>query len=347
MTQAPLLSVLLLSCSTSPQGNPKITASLVEAPGPKLVCEGTAEMPNGIVLNIEIFFEKQPEKITHQQVRVKDGAWSAPFLLFKGRERNLPGRYRVRVHYHPAFQPRPLENVDAYFVEATSQIGTAEEIETAHKAVRERLVADLKAFKALADEIQAAFEAAKGKPEPADWKKRVEGWKKACAEIEDRAALDPDYKALNFGRVTQTGTEYLREKVRALVEFGGAGREADLRLGKEQLEGMIRSIIIEIAPEGSTTADRRQLIGQARGALTSALEAEGPAFAACKRAFIEAVFRLSLKAEGLAREILQQVNEDGVVYFDTADADREKAKPLYPALDKKLTDALNALTKTE
>ena len=141
--------------------------------------------------------------------------------------------------------------------------------------------------------------------------------------------------------------EYLREKIRGMVEHGGAGRASDFQLGREQLDGMIRAIIIEIAPAGSTTADRRELIGQARGALTAALEAEGPAFAATRRAFTEAVFRLNLKASGLAQEILRQIAEDGVVYFDTADANRDSAKPLAAPLDKKLDDALRELTKTE
>ena len=350
MTQAPLLSVLLLlSCASKAAvaDNPKITATLSEAPGPKIVCEGTAEVPDGIVLNVELFISSQPDKLDHRQVRVKDGAFAAPFEPFKRRERNLPGQYRVKVHYHEAFQVRPLPDVGAFFVEASATFGTAAEIAAAHKGVRDRLTADLNGFKAVADDVVAAFDAAQGKPDPKEWTKRVEGWKKSCTDIEDRAAVDPDYKALGFGRITQTSTEYLREKVRGIVEHAGAGRTADVRLSREQLEGMIRSIIIEIAPAGSTTADRRHLIGQARGALTAALESEGPAFAACKRAFTEAVFRLNLKASGLAQEILRQIAEDGVVYFDTADADREKAKPLIAPLDRKLEDALRELTKTE
>ena len=253
----------------------------------------------------------------------------------------------MKVHYHGAFQPKPLEDVDPFFVETKARFGAPAEIEAAHKAVRDRLIAELNGFKAVADDVQAALDAAKGKPEEKDWRKRVDGWRRVVKEIEDRVVRDPDYKALGYGRITQTSTEYLREKVRGLVEIGGAGRASDFALSREQLDGMIRSIIIEIAPAGSTTADRRQLIGQARGAITAALESEGPAFAACKRAFIEAVFRLSLKATGLAQEILRQVNEDGVIYFDTADADREKAKPLVAPLDRKLEDALKELTKTE
>lgn len=339
-----ITSVLLLTLALD---NPKITATLSDAPGPKVLCEGTAEMPDGVVLNVEIFYDKQPEKLDYQQVLVKGGVFTASFALYKRRERNLPGDYKVRVHYHNAFQRKPLENVDNYFVEAAARIGTKDEIEAAHKDARERLSGQLKGFKLVADDIAAAFDAANGKPDPKDWTKRVGGWKKAVSDLEDAVGLDPDYKALGYGRVTLSSIEYLREKVRALVEFGGAGRAADLRTGREQLDGMIRSILLEIAPAGSSTAERTQLIGQARAALTQAMDAEGPEFAAAKRAFTESVFRLNLKAGGLAQEILRQIAEDGVVFFDTADAERNKAKPLIPPLDKKLQDALRELTKTE
>ncbi|HEX7898457.1 MAG TPA: hypothetical protein VF950_11900 [Planctomycetota bacterium] len=340
----PTLLLLLLALQ-----NPKITATLAEAPGPKIVCEGAAAVPDGIILNVEIYLAGTKEMLKHELVRVKDETFKASFDLFRGRERNLPGQYRVKILYHDAFQlpNKALPNVPNFHVECASQIGTPAEIEAAHKTVRDRLSADLNGFKAVADDVVAAFDAAQGKPDPKEWKKRVEGWKRSCTDIEDRAAVDPDYKVLGYGRITQTSTEYLREKVRGLVEHAGAARAAEVRLGREQLEGMIRSILIEIAPAGSSTADRRQLVAQARGALTAALDAEGPAFAASKRAFTEAVFRLNLKASGLAQEILRQIAEDGVVYFDTADASRESAKPLAAPLDKKLGDALRELTKTE
>ena len=348
MTQATLLSVLLLASSPSKAvDNPKITATLADSPGPKIVCEGTAEVPDGIILNIELYIKGEPEKLLHTLVRVKDGAFAASFEPFKGRERNLLGEYSVKVHYHGAFQPKPLENVDPFFIEAVARFGTPDEIAAAHKAVRERLVADLKAFKAVVDDVQAAFDASKGKPEPADWRKKVPVWQKSCSDIEGRCAGDPDYKVLGFSRATQTSTEYLREKVRGLVEYGGNGRGADFQVSREQFDSMLRSILIELAPAGSSTADRRQLVAQARGALVAALESEGPAFAGTRRQFTEAVFRLNMRASGLAQEILRQINEDGVAYFEQADADRDAAKKLFPPIDKKLEDALKELTKTE
>jgi len=327
------------------QQNPKLTLGVAEGPGPALVCEGETELPDGTVLNVELFFGTRGEPLLHQFVRVKEGAYKAPFLLFKGREKNLPGLYRAKAHYHQAFQPRPNQDIGNFTVEGSAKIGTSAEIEAAHQAVRERFVAELKVYKALADEIHDAFQAAGGKPKPEEWKKKVEGWRRACMGVEDRAAADPDYKVLGFGRVLSSGLEYLREKVRALVEFGGAERGPDLLLGREQLDGMIRSIILEIAPEGSTTAQRRDLVGQARGALQAALEAQGPALAAARRAFTEAVFRLNLKASGVAVDILRQLIEEGNAYLDAAENDREAARKLHPTLDKKLDALLRELTK--
>jgi hypothetical protein len=338
----PTLLLLMLALD-----NPKITAALAEGPGPKIVCEGTADVPDGIILNVELYIKGEPEKLFHALARVKDGAFGTAFEPFKGRERNLPGEYRVKVHYHGAFQPKPLENVDPFFIEAAATFGSPAEIQAAHKAVRERLIADLQGFKVVAEDVQAAFDAAKGKPEPADWRKKVPAWQKGCADIESRVAGDPDYRVLGFNRITQTSTEYLREKVRGLVEYGGNGRAPEFQLSREQFDGMLRSILIELAPAGSSTADRRQLVSQARGALIAALEAEGPAFAGTRRQFTEAVFRLSMRATGLALEILRQVNEDGAAYFEQADASRDAARKLFPPLDRKLEDALKELTKPE
>lgn len=325
--------------------NPKLTVGVVEGPGPTLVCEGETELEDGTVLNVELFFGPKGEPLDHKLAQVKKGAYRAVFPLFQGRERNLPGLYRAKANYHQAFQPRANPNLNNFSVESGAKIGTPAEIDAAHKAVRDRLVAELKVYKSLADEIHEAFQAAGGKPDPADWKKKVDVWRRACMSVEDRAGRDPDYKVLGYGRITQSGLEYLREKVRALVEFGGAQRGPDLLLGREQLDGMIRAIVLEIAPEGSSTAERRDLVGQARGALTSALEAEAFEFAAARRAYTEAIFRLGLKATGVAVDIVRQLTEEGATYFQTADADREAAKKLYPPLDKKLDALLRELTK--
>jgi hypothetical protein len=341
------LLALAFSVQAPLQEHPKVDGSLTEAPGPRLVCAGTADVPDGVVFNIELFIDGRGEPLGRIPVRVKEGMFTAAFDAFKGCARNLPGSYRARVSYHPAFQPVPLAGVAAFHVFVPLKIGTPEEIAAAHKAVRDRLIADLKGFGEIGDDIRAAFEAAKGKVDPADWRKRTEGWKARCTAIEKRTAADPEYAALGCGTVTLSGTEYLREKVRGLVESGGAGREADLQVGREQLDGMIRGMILDLAPPGSTAAERRALIGQARGAAVSALDAEGPAFAACKKGFLEALLKLSVKAPPEARDALLLVTAQGTAYFDEADASRERARKLQPDLDRKLADVLQLLLKTE
>ena len=339
------LSLSLLALAL--QAPIKIDGRLTEAPGPRLLCEGAVDVPDGVVLNIELFIAGRAEALDRLPTQVKQGAFSAAFAPFKGRERNLPGRYQARIGYHPAFQPQPLPDVGAFHVSVKLQVGTDAEIAEAHKAVRDRMIADLKGFGVIADDVRAAFEAAQGKVDPADWRKRTEGWKARCTEIEKRAAKDPEYQALAFGGITLTGTEYLREKVRGMVEYAGAGRAADLNLAREQLDAMIRSHILELAPPGSTTAERRTLVGIARGALVSALDAEGPAFAACRKGFVEALLKLSVKAPPEARDALLLISAQGSAFFDEADADRDRGRKLQPELDKKLAELLQLLTRTE
>jgi hypothetical protein len=337
----------LLLCALALQAPFKIEGRLSDAPGPRLVCEGTVDAPDGVVLNIELFIAGYAEPLDRLPTETKQGAFSASFAPFKGRERNLPGRYQARVSYHPAFQPQPLPDVAPFTVSVALPLGTDAEVAAAHKVVRDRMIADLKTFGEIGDEVRAAFEAAQGKVDPADWRKRTEGWKARCTEIEKRAAKDPEYRALGFGRITLSGTEYLREKVRGMVEFAGAGRAGDLNVARDQLDGMIRTQILELAPVGSSAAERRTLVGQARGALVSALDSEGPAFAACRKGFVEAVLKLSVKAPPEARDALLLISAQGSAFFDEADADRDRGRVLQPALDKKLAELLDLLTRTE
>ncbi len=351
MANASLLLLCILACS-APQAAPapgfKIAATLAEAPGPQLVCEGTAEVPDGIVLNLELFIDGRGDALARQVVRVKDGKFRMPFDVFRGAERNLPGHYRVRISYHAAFQPKPLPDVDAFHVFVPLKIGTADEIVAAQRTVRERLLRDLKEFAVIADDVQAAFEAAKGKIDPADWRTRTEGWKARCLAIEKRAAKDPDYAALNYSHLTQSGTETLRNMLRQIVEVGGAGRAADLQVGRQRLDAMLRAMILETAPAGSTAAERRTLVGQARGALVSALDTQGgAALAACRRGFSEALLKLNLKAPPEARDALLEISGLGSAYFDVVEASRERAQKLQPDLDKRLADVLQVLVTPE
>lgn len=340
-------SSALLLLALALQAGPTIDGRLTDAPGPRLLCEGTVDVPDGIVLNIELFIAGRAEALERIPVQVKDKAFTAAFAPFKGLERNLPGRYQARISYHPAFQPQPLPDVAAFAVAVPLKLGTDPEVEAAHKVVRDRLIADLRGFGAIGDDVRAAFEAAKGAVDPADWRKRAQGWQARCAEIEKRAARDPEYAALGFGLVTMSGTEHLRGKIGAMVELAGAGKAADVQIVREQLEAMIRTTVAELAPPGSTTAERRTLVGQARGALVSCLDSEGPAFAACRKGFLEALLKLSVKAPPEARDALLVITEQGRAFFDVADADRERARPLVPDLDKKLADVLQLLLKTE
>ncbi len=347
MANASLLLLCLLAPQAAPAPGFKLAGTLAEAPGPRLVCEGTAEVPDGIVLNLELFIDGRAEALANQLVRVKDGKFAVPFDAFKGAERNLPGNYRTRISYHPAFQPKPLPDVDAFQIFIPLKIGTSDEIIAAQRSVRERLIRDLREFSAIADDVHAAFEACKGQIDPADWTKRTEAWKTRCLAIEKRTSRDPDYAALNYGTITMSGTENLRNTLRQIVEVAGAGRAADLQAGRQRLDGAIRGMILETAPAGSTGAERRDLVGRARGALVSALDTQGPALAACRRTFTDAVLKLSLKAPPEARDALLEISGLGASYFEQIEASRERGQKLQPDLDKRLADVLPLLVTPE
>lgn len=337
------LTLLLLAL----QAPPKVEGALAAGPDGVLTLTGSAEVPDGLAFNLELFLEGRKEALAQKLVQVKGGSFTGSFDTFKSAGRVFPGRYHARINYHPGFTPRPLPGVDRFHVDVPLQVGTPDEATKAHQAARDRLAADLRAFGGVGDEVREAFEKAKGKPAPAEWQKLADGWKARILELERRASRDPEYHALGYIGLTTAGTEHLREKVRGLVEHGGAGREAELQTGHESLKSTIRGMVLEMAPAGSTTAERRTLIGQARGALVAALDAEGPAFAGCRRGYTEALLKLTVKAPPGSLDRLQSAIADGADFFERADADRAAGRKLLPALDKKLDDLLQALTKTE
>lgn len=334
-----MLATLLIALVQAPT----IEVTLREEPGDHavLVAAGAASLPDGAVLNLDLFFQDETESpLARELVRLRKGAFSAAFDPFPRRPRPLAGRYRLRAVYDPNFQPSPLEGVPRTAVDADFRLGSEDDGRREQEAARERLRGELRAFGALADEVRAALE--DPKTDAARWPSIQDEVARRCAEIERRVYQDREYTALRLQRPVG-GVESLRGTVKALARSAAEGQAGDFREGRERLRVLIEQLVGLIDDRKPAVDEVRLLADEARKNLAQALHMDGDNLLQARRKFMEAVFALNRHVPDEPRAALLAVARDAAKYFEVVSVDRPEAKRLHAEIDTRLVNLLNAL----
>jgi len=178
---------------------------------PRIVCEGTADLPEGSRLELKIYYGAyEPGRdLQYRSALVRGGAFAQEFFIFPGT--NLPGRYTLRTTF-PSGASRNFP----------FRIGAPVDGERGRAKVLEGLARDIRAIVALADDASP------------------DRFQKAWS-LAEKAARSPECKALRLEDVAGEGMTDLCRRLKSVAAARSAfDRKAQRlldRLASEQIGG--------------------------------------------------------------------------------------------------------------
>jgi hypothetical protein len=340
-------AALIAVLSAAPQdAPPSIAFTVSELPagprkGPGFRCEGETTLPDGCRLQINFYFGdiRYGAEIHRGAVLVREGRFSYEAALFpkelypKG---VLPGIYGVQVLFNPGLQGPPFDTLPRRHADRTIQVGSTPDIVRAQNAVRARLAQEVRAVRALAEEVVERLKASEGKPpDPEGWKKRLEDWRRRCLEIELRAQQDPAVRFLGLSGVADGGLEALRNLLLATASSAAEGQGPHALQGSERLYVESEKLLAALAPRPEDlTRLRAELASEARDVLRQALGAPNPA--AARRRYVETILLLSRAADPAHHEEILGLAQSGAAFFDALGRDPAEARSLLEPLEQRL-----------
>lgn len=256
---------------------------------PVFVFSGTSDLPDGTLLYVDFYRAGTQEgtQLFTTGTRVEKGAWRGTAGVFA--ERNLPGKYYLRVRFDISFQDRK-DAGEAILkssrnrsgkAEAWIQIGGPEEWERSYREVCERLAREIDEMQALAKEAGERYSLYRKGANPKDWKRQMEELRERVAAIERRNADRAEYRYLDLSEISNVGMEQLRGVVWALIDsyVRAAGavdqapaieREAEARL--DTLRQFIRKFKSQMRLPYVSSKELGVLARDLKGSLERAVE---------------------------------------------------------------------------
>src|SRR4051812_13785307 len=225
-----MLHVVTLLLALAAQDSLTIKGSLKEVPaegkeGPALLCEGTANLPNGSVLSAALYYDKfvEGKELFRDFATVKDGAFVQDYPVFA--KKNFPGNYVPRFTYDPELQSLGGANFPRGFVDISLRIGDPDDVARESKAVREQLAGEIRAMTAMGQEVKLKLDELKDKPASA-WDALIATWRDEALRIQKR--VDPrktrEYVILQLSFIADNGFEELAETLLSAARCGAAGQ---------------------------------------------------------------------------------------------------------------------------
>lgn len=354
---------LFLVVLSSPQDEYTITAAFREAPDagggkrPALVCEGTTNLPNRARLDLVFFFDdpKLRVEMGRDAIEVREGRFSCEVGLYTP-PRNLAGLHSARVVFDPHLQRPGLQQARRIQVEARLQAGSPDDAENDRRTWGRKLVGEIEAMTSPAEaEAQARYirDKAAGKHDRKEWDRFIGEAEERTHEILHRVVRVPEYKALRFGDGADVGLEelrdltlhYIRSCLRVLNNPNDLHGPAVLReawnLLKRSKQKKIHSVF---PPQG----DAKLLTGlgeEALKVLKDSMEADEKGRARAWSKFRETIVTLDSRAPGTFHEAIIGLAAEAAPFFEALGADREKARPLLEALERRFQEIFEDFKK--
>ncbi len=343
------LGTLLLALAAA-QDTLTIKGSLRELPaegkdGPALLCEGSANLPNGTVLTAYLYYDRVVDgKELHRNfTAVKDGTFTQDYPVYQ--KRNFPGKYIARFIYDPSLQNLGAPDFPRTFVDIPLQIGGPEDVARETKAVRDQLAGEIKAMTALGDQVKAKLDELKGKP-ASDWEPLIAAWRDEAIRIQKRA--DPrrvrEYSVLRLELIADNGFEDLTGM---LLGAAGCAARGDRSVCLEGLTRMSQSAekwISDISsPKLTDLGQMASLIDEARALLRKALDNPDQPTLPLRRKFLEMTELLDKSVPEAFHEAVLGISSRGSAFFIAVADKTAEAKTLHADLDgllKRLGDTL-------
>lgn len=358
---AAVLALSAASAAVVPQEPPpSLSFTVAELPagprkGPGLRCDGETTLPDGCQLQIHFYFGeiRYGAEIHRGAVRVRQGRFSYEAPLYpKELYPNgvLPGIYGVQVLFNPGLQGPPFDTLPRRHLDRTIQVGSTADIVRAHNAVRARVAHEVRAIRALGDElVKHLKESEAHPPDPEGWKKRLDDWRRRCLEAELRAQADPAVRFLGLSGVADGGLEDLRHILLSAAQCAARG-EGPLSLqGTERLFVESEKLLAALAPRPEDLGRLRgDLASEARDILRQALQASGnpAAVAAARRRWVETVLLLGRAADPAQHEDILSLAQGGAAFFEALGRDPAEARALLGPLERRIEALLELFRRS-
>jgi hypothetical protein len=335
---------------------PEIKGELRDVPPvakatPSLFCEGTTTLPDGALLNVYLYYDRVNEgrELAKDTATVKGGKFLQEFVPFATSKKNLAGKYVARFRYSPDFQDRAIPEFSDAKVDIVLQLGTPQEVQLETKAVRDQLVAELRAFAALGDEVKAKILELKDKPADA-WKPSLKAWHERSMEIQRRAypLKVPEYRVLDLDQIADGGLEQLGGTLISAAKHASIGEAEVGREGLTRLRQTIDYLIDEIAsPKLIEPAQILALIESARQLLRDALGRPNDPVLPARRKFVEmnALLQKSLPEE--VQAMVLEISAGSVRFFNALSDKQADAKELQKELDASFEKLIATLRRAK
>jgi hypothetical protein len=336
------VGTLLLALAAA-QDTLTIKGSLRELPaegrsGPALSCEGTANLPDGVILTAYLYYDKVADgrELFRAFSTVKGGAFSQDYPVYS--RKNFPGRYVARFIYDPSLQNLGAPDFPRTAVDIALQIGGADDVARESKAVREQLAGELRAMIALGTQVKAKLDELKGKP-ASDWEPLIAAWRDESNRIQQRA--DPrqvrEYKVLRLESVADVGLEDLSGILLGSARCAAGGDRNTCLEGLTRLNQTAEKWISDIAgPKLTDPGQMAALVDEGRALLRSVADHPDEPVLPSRRKFLEMTELLDKSVPGDFHETVLDIGSRAAAFFIAAADKSAEVKTLHADLDAAL-----------
>ncbi|HUR38959.1 MAG TPA: hypothetical protein VM222_05675 [Planctomycetota bacterium] len=320
-----MLQVVTLLLALAAQDPLTIKGSLKEVPaegkaGPVLLCEGTANLPNGAVLSAYLYYERVIEgsELHRDFAIVKAGAFTQEYPVYA--KKNFPGKYIARFTYDPDLQNRGATGFPLTTADVLLQIGGPEDVDRESKAIREQLAGEVRAMVALGQEIKLKLDELKDKPASA-WDPLIASWRDEANRIQSRA--DPhktrEYSILRLNAICDGGFEDLRGILLSSARCAAGGQRGNCLEGITRLNQSAEKWISDLTSPRLTDVGRMVvLIEDARALLRKVAENPDQPVLPSRRKFLEMTDLLDRSVPGIFHEVVLGISDRASTFFGAA-----------------------------
>jgi len=335
-----MLHVVTLLLALAAQDPLTIKGSLKEIPaegkeGPAILCEGTANLPNGSVLAAYLFYDKfvEGKELFRDFTTVKAGAFTQDFPVYA--KKNFPGRYVARFVYDPELQNLGAADFPRTFVDISFQIGGPDDVARESKAVREQLAGEIRSMTAIGQEVKLKLDELKDKPATA-WDPLLSAWRDESTRIQKR--VDPrrtrEYIVLRLGFIADNGFEELGATLLSAARCGAAGQRALCLEGLTRLNQTAEKWISDIAsPRLTDFAQMAALVEEGRALLLKVTENPDKPILPSRRKFLEMTELLDKSVPETFHDVILGISDRASTFFAAAADKSPDLKTAYQDLD--------------
>jgi len=347
-----MLHVVTLLLALAAQDPLTIKGSLKEIPaegkeGPALLCEGTANLPNGSVLAAYLYYDRCDEgrELFRDFSTVKAGAFTQEYPVFA--KKNFPGMYVARFVYDPELQNLGAADFPRTSVDISFQIGGPADVARESKAVCEQLAGEIRSIMAIGQEVKLKLDELKDKPASAS-DALLAGWRDESTRIQKR--VDPrktrEYFVLRLASLADNGFEELAATLLSAARCGAAGQRGLCLEGLARLNQTAEKWISDISSPRLTDFDQMAaLVEEGRALLLKVMESPDKPVLPSRRRFPEMTELLDKSVPETFHDVILGISDRASTFFAAAADKSPDLKAAHQDLDGFLRRFADGLRK--